>query len=160
LSNRVHPQAKSNINRLRGQVATIVAASIVAPPFPTPQSETSSSPRSRSQSPALEQAQPEVLTGIDLLKHDGFRPLRGRRLGLVSNHSGVDRQGNRTIDLLCQASEVTLVAIFSPEHGIAGRADSAVADAKDEKTGLPIYSLFGKSQRPSAEQLRDIDTLV
>src|SRR5206468_9686961 len=98
--------------------------------------------------------------GIDILKRNEFRSLRGRRIGLVTNHTGLDRQGNRTIDLLHQAPEVTLVSVFSPEHGIAGRVDSAVADAKDDKTGLTIYSLFGKRQRPAAEQLRNIDTLV
>jgi uncharacterized protein YbbC (DUF1343 family) len=102
----------------------------------------------------------EVQTGIDVLKRDQFHPLRGRRIGIVTNHTGLDREGNRTIDFLHQAPEVKLVAIFSPEHGIAGQADSAVADAKDEKSGLPIYSLFGKRQRPTVDQLRDIDTLV
>src|SRR4029077_1329044 len=102
----------------------------------------------------------EVLTGIDILKRDEVRILRGRHVGLVTNHTGVDRQGNRTIDLLHQAAEVKLVAIFSPEHGIVGRADTAVADTKDEKTGLPIYSLFGERQKPTPEQLQGIDTLV
>jgi uncharacterized protein YbbC (DUF1343 family)/CubicO group peptidase (beta-lactamase class C family) len=144
LSNRVHPKAKGNINQLRGQVATLAASSIIAPPLPKP----------------LAVVVSEVETGIDVLKNNDYRSLRGRRIGLVTNHTGLDRQGNRTIDLLHQAPDVKLVAIFSPEHGIAGQADAPVADARDEKTGLPIYSLFGKRQRPTAEQLRDIDTLV
>src|SRR4029077_9566208 len=73
---------------------------------------------------------------------------------------GVDRSGRSTIDLLHQAKEVKLVALFSPEHGIRGQLDSQVGDSKAEKPGLPVYSLYGKLRRPSAEQLKDIDTLV
>jgi uncharacterized protein YbbC (DUF1343 family) len=79
---------------------------------------------------------------------------------LVTNHTGVDRDGQSTIDLLHQAKGVNLVALFSPEHGIRGQVDQAVMDSKDEKTGLPIYSLYGQRQRPAAEQLKGIDTLV
>src|SRR5262249_49743737 len=92
-----------------------------------------------------------VQTGIDVLKRDGFRPLQGRRVGLVTNHTGVDRDGTSTIDLLHKAEGVKLVALFSPEHGIRGQVDRPVADSKDEKTGLPIYSLYGQRKRPSAE---------
>jgi uncharacterized protein YbbC (DUF1343 family) len=148
LSNRVHPQVKGSINRLRGQVATVVAASIVAPPFPMARKGLAHVERRA------------VQTGVDVLKRDEFRLLRGRHVGLVTNQTGVDRQGNRTIDLLHQARGVKLVAIFSPEHGITGQSDRAVTDAQDEKTGLPIYSLYGERQRPVPEQLRNIDTLV
>jgi len=163
LSNRIHPQAKGNINRLRGQVATLVGQSITSPPFPKPIVPLAPNVARDSVADYRRGAagySSQVQTGIDVLKRDEFRALRGRRIGLVTNHTGVDREGNRTIDLLHQAPEVKLVAIFSPEHGIAGKADSAVVDAKDEKTGLPVYSLFDKRQRPTAEQLRGIDTLV
>lgn len=103
---------------------------------------------------------PPVLTGIDVLKRDGYRALKGRRVGLVTNHTGIDRDGTSTIDLLHQAEGVRLVALFSPEHGIRGQLDAQVADDKDARTGLPIYSLYGKRRRPSAEQLEGIDTLV
>ncbi len=149
LSNRVHPDGKGNVTRLRGQVATIVAAAITAPPFPGGK-EPLPKPRPLA----------KVLTGIDVLKRDEFRLLKGRRVGLVTNHTGRDRDGNSTIDLLHQAPGVKLVALFSPEHGIRGQVDAAVADSKDEKTGLPIYSLYGKNRRPTAEQLQGIDTLV
>jgi uncharacterized protein YbbC (DUF1343 family)/CubicO group peptidase (beta-lactamase class C family) len=139
LSNRVHPDGKGNVNRVRGQVATLAAAAIINPPKP--------------------KSQP-VLTGIDVLERDGFAPLKGRRVGLVTNHTGVDRQGRATIDLLHKADAVTLVALFSPEHGIRGAVDEKVADGKDEKTGLPIYSLYGTRRKPTAETLKGIDTLV
>src|SRR5262249_46191693 len=101
-----------------------------------------------------------VLTGIDVLRRDGFQPLKGRRIGLVTNHTGVDREGISTIDLLHRAEGVKLVALFSPEHGIRGQVDRPVADSKDEQTGLPIYSLYGQRKRPSGEQLQGLDTLV
>jgi uncharacterized protein YbbC (DUF1343 family)/CubicO group peptidase (beta-lactamase class C family) len=151
LSNRVHPDGKGQINRLRGRVATLAAASIVAPPFPT-KTEAPPGPGPRGFVP--------VQNGIDVLGRDGFRPLKGRRIGLVTNHTGLDREGRSTIDLLHRAEGVKLVALFSPEHGIRGEVDRPVGDARDEKTGLPIYSLYGARKRPTAEQLQGIDTLV
>jgi uncharacterized protein YbbC (DUF1343 family)/CubicO group peptidase (beta-lactamase class C family) len=151
LSNRVHPSGKGNVTRVRGQVATLAAASVVAPPFPSPRT-TSSTPASRSSG--------TVLTGIDVLVRDDFRQLKGRKIGLVTNHTGVARDGRTTIDLLHQARDVKLVALFSPEHGIRGKLDSKVGDSRDEKTGLLVYSLYGERRRPTAEQLEGIDTLV
>jgi uncharacterized protein YbbC (DUF1343 family)/CubicO group peptidase (beta-lactamase class C family) len=138
LSNRVHPDGKGQINRLRGQVASLAAASVKS-------GGTGVSP---------------VLNGIDVLKRDGFRKLKGRRIGLVTNQTGVDRDGRSTIDLLHQAEGVQLVALFSPEHGIRGEVEGLIDDSKDEKTGLPIYSLHGARKRPTKEQLQGIDTLV
>jgi uncharacterized protein YbbC (DUF1343 family)/CubicO group peptidase (beta-lactamase class C family) len=149
LTNRVHPAGKGNVVPLRGQIATLVASSIVKPPYP-------GGSLTRPADPGLRQ----VLTGIDVLKRDGFRALKGRKVGLVTNHTGVDRDGTSTIDLLHKAEGVKLVALFSPEHGIRGMVDKPVPDSKDEKTGLPIYSLYGKRKRPTAEQLAGIDTLV
>src|SRR5262245_37094267 len=101
-----------------------------------------------------------VLTGIDVLRREGYKPLAGRRVALVTNHTGAARDGSSTIDLLHGAEKVKLVALFSPEHGIRGAVDAAVPDGKDERTGLPVYSLYGKRRRPSAEQLAGVDTLV
>jgi uncharacterized protein YbbC (DUF1343 family) len=146
LSNRVHPDGKGNVTRLRGQVATLAAGAI--------RSQESGARNQESGKPT------PVRTGIDVLKRDGFRQLKGRRVGLVTNHTGVDRDGQSTIDLLHKAEGVTLVALFSPEHGIRGIVDKPVPDDKDEKTGLPIYSLYGQRRKPAAEQLQGIDTLV
>jgi len=82
------------------------------------------------------------------------------RIGLVTNHTGRDRAGQLTIDVLSKAPSVQLVALFSPEHGIRGLADQKVSDSRDEKTGLPIYSLYGESRRPKPEQLQSLDALV
>jgi len=102
----------------------------------------------------------KVLTGIDVLERDGFKQLAGLRIGLVTNHTGRNREGRQTIDVLNKAPGVRLVALFSPEHGIRGLADDKISDSKDEATGLPIYSLYGETRRPKAEQLKDLDALV
>src|SRR5262249_14432720 len=84
-----------------------------------------------------------VQMGIDVLEAEKFAPLRGKHVGLITNHTGVDFQGKPTIDALAHAPGVQLVALFSPEHGIAGHSDEKVASTKDASTGLPIYSLYG-----------------
>ena len=101
-----------------------------------------------------------VLTGIDVLRADDFAPLRGKRVGLVTNHTGLTRDGATTIDVLFGAKEVKLVALFSPEHGIRGTVDDKVASSTDEKTGLPIHSLYGETRRPTAAMLEGLDALV
>jgi uncharacterized protein YbbC (DUF1343 family) len=101
-----------------------------------------------------------VLNGIDVLKADGFKLLQGRVVGLITNHTGRSVEGESTIDLLAKAPGVRLAALFSPEHGIRGQADEDIASSRDEKTGLPIHSLYGETQRPTAQMLEGIDTLV
>jgi len=102
-----------------------------------------------------------TLTGIDLLRRDGFALLKGCRVGLITNHTGVAAGGVPTSELLHRALGVTLVALFSPEHGVAGKLDQPrVEDGRDPGTGVPVYSLYGATRRPTREQLRDLDTLV
>jgi len=101
-----------------------------------------------------------VLTGIDVLTREKFARLAGCRVGLVTNHTGLTREGQATIDALHNAPGIALKALFGPEHGIRGKADENVADAHDPKTGLPIYSLFGARTQPTSEQLDGLDTLV
>lgn len=101
-----------------------------------------------------------VLTGLDVLVRDGFRPLRQRKVGLITNHTGHDRERRATIDLLFKAPDITLVALFSPEHGIRGEVDELVKDGRDARTGLPIYSLYGERRAPTPEQLTGLDVLV
>ncbi len=98
--------------------------------------------------------------GVDVLEQENFAPLRGKRVGLITNQTGVDSQGRRTIDVLAHAEGVKLVALFSPEHGMAGRADAPVANAADGATGLPIFSLYGETRRPTDAMLKGVDTLV
>jgi uncharacterized protein YbbC (DUF1343 family) len=103
-----------------------------------------------------------VLTGIEVLVRDNFKQLRGKRVGLITNHTGKSRDGVATIDLLHKAPGVTLVSLFSPEHGIRGVLDADVPAEKDDKTGLPIHSLFykGGTGRPMEGSLNGIDTMV
>lgn len=171
LSNRVHPDGKGDVGPLRGRVASIVAASIVDTTVARTRDESArnaaellasvarlNSNSARSSANTISDAQ--VLTGIDVLERDGFKQLAGLRVGLITNHTGRDRTGRSTIDVLFKAPGVKLTALFSPEHGIRGLADEKVSDTKDEQTGLPIYSLYGESRRPRPEQLKDLDALV
>lgn len=104
----------------------------------------------------------QVTTGIERLRQIDFAPLKGKRVGLLTNPTGVDRNLRSTIDILNDAEGVKLVALFSPEHGIRGnvKAGNAVADSTDPVTGIPIYSLHGKNLAPTAEMLKGIDVLV
>ncbi len=143
LSNRVHPNGKGSVNPLAGRIGTVAAAALDR------KTAVTDTPR------------PDVLLGIDVLERDKFQALAGRRVGLITNHTGVNRDGVRTIDLLHHAENVELVSLFSPEHGLQGKLDVAnIGDVHDEATGLPTYSLYGKTRRPDAKRLQEIDTLV
>ena len=104
-----------------------------------------------------------VLTGIDVLEANGFAQLQGKRIGLVTNPTGVDRYLNSTIDVLNSAPGVELVALFGPEHGVRGNAhagEHVEGQAVDPRTGVPIFSLYGKTRLPSAEQFEGLDAIV
>jgi uncharacterized protein YbbC (DUF1343 family) len=102
----------------------------------------------------------QVRTGADQLAADGAATLRGRKVGLITNHTGITRDGRRVVDLLHQAEGVQLLALFSPEHGWNGVLDEKVGDTKDRATGLPVYSLYGETRVPTAAMLQGLDTLV
>src|SRR5215469_3993566 len=108
------------------------------------------------------EALPAVRNGIDVLEDDEFRVLRNQRVGIVTNHSGVTLDGRRSIDALAENEDVFLAAIFTPEHGLAGTADdgAAVKDGIDALTSLPVFSLFGDRDRPSADQLHGLDAVL
>ena len=161
LSNRVHPDGKGDVTPLRARVATVVGSAVIDPPSESLRAArltgadfgaAAAAPR-----PA---AVPVVLNGIDVLKAEGFASLAGRRIGLVTNHTGISADGEATIDLLAAAKNLKLVALFSPEHGIRGTQDENIASARDQKSGLPIHSLYGDTRRPTDQMLEGIDTLV
>lgn len=102
----------------------------------------------------------DVWTGIDVLMREDLARLAGSQIGLVTNHTGLTRDGQPTIDALHAAPGVTLAALFGPEHGLRGDRDEDVADGTDARTGLPIFSLFGVRTRPTGEQLEGLDTLM
>jgi uncharacterized protein YbbC (DUF1343 family)/CubicO group peptidase (beta-lactamase class C family) len=167
LTNRVHPNGKGDVTRLRSLVASIVAGAVIEPPN-RPAFEALKSPPQYVDAPRaiITRSVPPgplhpVLTGIDVLERDGFKQLEGRRVGLITNHTGRDRSGRSTIEVLAEAKNLKLVALFSPEHGLRGFEDSPVENMLDQKTGLPVYSLYEKARRrPTPEMLKDIDTLV
>lgn len=146
LSNRVHPDGKGIVNPLAGRIGTIAASALR-----DGSNEMDSPTRSGG----------DVLLGIDVLERSGFAALKGRRVGLITNHTGTNREGKRTVDLLHRAEGVKLVSLFSPEHGLQGKLDQPeIDDARDEATGLSVYSLYGANRQPSIEHLQQIDTLV
>ncbi|MDQ8201697.1 DUF1343 domain-containing protein [Pelagicoccus sp. SDUM812003] len=103
-----------------------------------------------------------ILLGIDVLESENFQLIRGKRVGLLTHPAGVNRHGVSTIQVLRSARGVQLVALFGPEHGIYGdeKADVPVLDKVDQRTGLPVYSLYGKYRKPTPEMLQTIDTLI
>lgn len=161
MSNRNHPTENGSVIGLRREIGTLAAESVAGfnflhvPGALQPTEVTITEPPR-----ALSGRNATVLTGIDVLVRDKFAPLRGLRVGLITNHTGADSRRRRTIDLLAKAEGVTLAAIFSPEHGIAGKLDEKVGDTKDEPTGLAVWSLYGESRTPKPEQLENLDALV
>jgi uncharacterized protein YbbC (DUF1343 family)/CubicO group peptidase (beta-lactamase class C family) len=195
LTNRNHPDESGNVVPLRGKVATIVASSITdisskalvdasarvaelaaigsaRAPSQNPSAPSAPAPAARSSSGKEGAAAParvvgQVRPGIDTLEENSFKQIAKMRIGLLTNHTGLTRDGRSTIDVLAsekaKAAGVTLSKLFSPEHGIRGALDEKVSDSVDEKTGLPIRSLYGdtpESRRPSASDLAGLDAVV
>ena len=137
LSNRLHPNGKGSVNRLIGRIGTVAIATFGHQPV-----------------------QRKVLQGIDILKANQFRELEGKKIGLITNQTGVCSEGKSTIDLLHRASNVELDKLFNPEHGIAGTLDERVKNSVHQPTGLKITSLYGSARKPSDESLKGLDALV
>jgi len=164
LTNSVHPAVRPAISSLRAKVATAVAANLPALPSDLVSKR---GLRLTGYNEAMFGAKRiayrngNVLTGLDVLERDGFRPFQGKRIGLITNQTGVDRQRRRNIDLMIAAG-VKPAVIFSPEHGIDGTAEqSSIPDTTDQKTGIPIVSLYQpERRRPAAEMLKGLDALV
>ncbi|MGI8545040.1 MAG: exo-beta-N-acetylmuramidase NamZ domain-containing protein [Aridibacter sp.] len=177
LSNRVHPDGKGDISDVRAKISTVAASAVEDVPIEVirlaesvyasqvaSQMEEFKSKISETQKLNNEVQKPNnaiVLNGIDVLEKENFKSLEGLKIGLVTNHTGTNLVGKTTIDILNEAKNVKLVSLFSPEHGIRGELDqSKISDSKDEKTGLPIYSLYGESRRPKPEQLAELDAII
>ena len=160
LSSRLHPDGTGDVGILRSRIATVAAAALSSDGERVVSAFRQTNPAARLESGSSRT--PPVLAGIDVLARDGFKQLRGKKIGLITNHTGRSRDGVATIDLLHKAPGVTLVSLFSPEHGIRGVLDADVPAEKDDKTGLTIHSLFykGGTGRPPEGSLNGIDTLV
>ena len=199
LSNRNHPDENGNVGALRSKLGTLAAEAIsdfnfayvpgalaarenagagADRPRSVPVSTSSPAPAVPARERQTAAASP-TLTGIDMLVKQNFAPLKGLRVGLITNHTGHDRDRNPTIDLLYNAPDVELKILFSPEHGIRGVLDEKVPDSYDEETGLPVHSLYREMpkrkpeetdaerealawslHKPSPEDLKELDALV
>lgn len=162
LTNAVHPYERPAISSLRSKIATAVAAALNvgdAHGFTSRVERSIYAPRPYDLAGIYHRTD-QTLAGIDVLEQQDFAPLQGKTVGLITNQTGVDRAGRRTIDVLAHAPGVKLAAIFSPEHGIFGKEDTIVPSSADTTTGLPIYSLYGQTRRPTDEMLRGLDALV
>ena len=141
MTSRTHPDGKGNVIALRREVATLAAEALRGFSFGAT-------------------AAPSVLNGADVLRQrKGILP-KGAKVGLITNHTGHDRQRRSTLDFLRASSEVELTALFSPEHGLYGKLDEKVDDGTDAKSGLKIYSLYGKNRKPTPDQLAGLDALI
>lgn len=109
-----------------------------------------------------EKSCPVVRTGIEVLRSNGFENLKGKSVGLVTNPTGVDRELNSTVDILANAEGVKLVALYGPEHGVRGDVHGGgfVDSSVDPLTGVPVFSLYGATRKPTKEMLEGIDVIV
>ena len=159
LTNYVHPKRGKNIAGLRGKIATISAAALgVDAPGLMIAGYNETTPAGVRRIVARNG---QVQTGLDVLVSQKFAPLQGKRVGLITNHTGFDRDGNRNIDLMKKAG-VNLVSIFSPEHGIQGKLDvEEVDDTRDEASGVKVWSLYQpKKRKLPAELAKGLDAVV
>ncbi|MGE3274831.1 MAG: exo-beta-N-acetylmuramidase NamZ domain-containing protein [Vicinamibacterales bacterium] len=162
LSSRLYPDGKGDVTALRGKVATAAAAALAIEPRESgPPARRDFGASADPLRPAADREHGPVLSGVDVLARDGFAALKGQRVGLLTNHTGLTATGESTIDVLASAPGVDLVTLFSPEHGIRGDLDQEeIASGTDARSGLPIHSLYGESRRPTAEALAGLDTIV
>ena len=141
MTSRTHPDGKGNVIALRREVATLAAEALRGGAFGGSNA-------------------PGVLNGADVLRQrKGILP-KGAKVGLVTNHTGHDRNRRSTLDFLKTSNEVELTVLFSPEHGLYGKLDEKISDGTDAKSGLKIYSLYGKNRKPAPDQLAGLDALI
>jgi uncharacterized protein YbbC (DUF1343 family)/CubicO group peptidase (beta-lactamase class C family) len=161
LTNRVHPNGKGDVKALRANIKALVADAIG--PVSPEQIMTMQPMLTRyfnMPKDAADLSEARVLTGIDVLDEEKFSELLGKRVGLITNHTGIDAEGRRTLDLFYKAPGIKLTALFSPEHGLLGNVDEKVISTREPSTGLPLYSLYGEVRRPTGKMLKGLDALV
>lgn len=171
LSNAVHPRGKGSAIALRSKIATAVAAAV---PLTVSEKEEmrwksiTGYNEAQTAERRVSSRNGTVKTGIDVLEAHGFEQIRGtaakKKIGLLTNQTGVDSQGRRTIDVLSEAPGISLDAIFSPEHGVTGTLDTTkLSNSRDAATGVPVYSVYGgtdAARRPALETLETLDAVV
>ena len=171
LTNAVHPRGKGSAVSLRSRVATAVAANLpltVSEKDEVHWANITGYNEAQTAARRLAARNGSVQTGIDVLEAHDFTQIRGagesKRIGLLTNQTGVDSQGRRSIDVLAHAPGISLQAIFSPEHGVTGTLDTTdISNSKDAVTGIPVYSVYGATdaaRRPSVDVLKTLDAVV
>ncbi len=160
LANSVHPHGGKSLTSLRSRVATTVAASFG---ISLPQTVSLTGYTETISGAGVHRVvnrDVETMTGLDVLEEDGFSELKNKRIGLITNQTGLDRRGKRNVDAML-AGGVKIETLFSPEHGITGTADESLANGRDAVTGIPVISLYQPDQRRlTADQIRDLDAIV
>jgi uncharacterized protein YbbC (DUF1343 family)/CubicO group peptidase (beta-lactamase class C family) len=158
LTSRLHPDGRGNVKQLRARVASAVAAAAhLGPPARVAAwdaLEIDMAGHGSADTP--DRVQP----GIEVLAASGYAALKGKKIGVITNHSGIDAAKRSIISLLRSAPGVQVKAIFSPEHGLTGKLDEKVSSGTDPLSGLPVYSLYGEVKKPTREMLRGLDALV
>lgn len=162
LTNRTYPDGNGNAGILRKEILALVSER--RPPL-TEERVLAARPAlgnvlASAKLRELQVGQAPIATGVDVLVAEGFAPLRGKRIGLITNETGVAQGGMRDIDAFSRTSTIRLASIFNPEHGLYGTADESVASGMEPTTGLPVFSLYGDALRPSDEMLAGLDALV
>jgi uncharacterized protein YbbC (DUF1343 family)/CubicO group peptidase (beta-lactamase class C family) len=160
LTSRLHPHGKGNVKPLRVQTAAAVAAAVPMGPPARHAALGHETGDDLEMGQGASDGPARVRPGIEVLAASGFAPLVGKRIGVITNHTGIDASGHSTLKLLLRAPGVQVRAIFSPEHGLSGQLDEKIASGKDAATGLPVYSLYGSVKRPTPHMLRGLDALV
>lgn len=156
LTNRVHPDGKGDACPLRTDISMLVEGALGKDSIE--QALAAKGSRKSERVPGRQNG--KVQTGIDVLKAEQFTSLAGLRVGLITNHSGLDSTGQRTLDLFYRAQGLKLAAVFSPEHGLSGKVDEKIASITETITGLPVHSLYGDVLRPTERMLEGLDALV
>lgn len=180
LANRNHPDGGGNVIPLRSRVATVAAAAVADTPAsalrsaaeahlalghaPAPAGRPARPVEAGSPEPGPPSLPYDVRPGVDVLVERRFAPIAGKRVGLLTNATGLTRDGRRTADVLrseeAVKAGVSLVRLFAPEHGLAAVLDETVPDGSDAASGLPVVSLYGAKRRPSPENLSGLDAVV
>jgi uncharacterized protein YbbC (DUF1343 family)/CubicO group peptidase (beta-lactamase class C family) len=160
LTNRVHPDGKGDVVDLRRKIATVVAAAIDTDPFDRPWTPCAPGAIAAAAPQRDTYDNVDVKTGLDVLVRDGFKILTGRKVGVITNHTGLDQKGRHIVDIMSECSNFQIAALFSPEHGFKGVLDQKIGNQKHALTGLTIHSLYGETRIPTEEMLAGVDTLV
>ncbi len=157
LTNRLHPHGQGKVKALRARLSAALAQAL---PLGRPARAAVGGPAPRMAGHGSSEGPDQVRSGLEVLAASGFAPLKGKNIGVITNHTAVDAAKRSILQLLLRTPGVKVRAIFSPEHGLSGQLDEKIASGRDAASGLPVYSLYGKIMRPTPAMLRGLDALV